>query len=80
LAGNSIRPYVKVTLRTPLNELGGIIETTRTLGKDVAVYGKLPKRSNPGVLVDTFRTVQGTLPPGPGNPHEMNGIPPPGGG
>lgn len=64
------------TLSVPSYDDGAIIDTLRTVGKVVTVRGKLPKSSNPGVLVVTFWTVHGTLPPGPGKPHVMNGITP----
>ncbi len=75
----ALRSYVHVTFSTPWNEEGVVIEMMRTLGTEDAVYGRLPNREKPGVFVDTPVTVHGTLPPGPGNPHVMNGMAPPGG-
>ena len=66
-----------MTLSTPSNDPGVIIEIMSTLGEEVALYGRLAKSENPGVLVETVETVQGRLPVGPGNPHEMNGMAPP---
>jgi hypothetical protein len=42
-----------VTFSTPWNDDGVVIETMSTLGKVVAVSGRLPMSSNPGVSVDT---------------------------
>jgi hypothetical protein len=69
---------VNVTFRMPWNEEGVSIDTMSTLGNEVAVNGKLPMRTKPGVFVDALDTVHGRLPLGPGKPQEMVGIPPPG--